>query len=123
MKSSIKMVTVCACLLLPLSNTFAEPDQAPPKKKFNKLVEKLELDVNQQDAFRTIMTEQRQKKKILKSEHRKTMQALRAETLERLQPVLTEDQVQKLKTIFENRHKNKKKHSRLAPEDKAQNDK
>jgi len=80
-------------------------EQNRPKRGPGQMIEKLGLSDNQTEQFRSIMHEQHQKRKDVHEQYKESrekeheaMEALHQETIERLSPVLTAEQLKSFET-------------------------
>ena len=110
----MKKLLVCLLmsqLAMPLQ---AQPDdgQPPRHKGLHSLIQILQIDASQSEAFLTIMKAQHEQRKQLQSqykgsriEERQGMKALHKQMLEQLQGVLTESQIEAFEAITAQRHR------------------
>jgi len=119
---TVKIINLAFIVLLTLfsSTSFAERiDKQTPcdmQKGPQKLIQVLDISENQKDEFLSIMDEQHKKRKSIHKQQRDSrkkdhdaMKSLHEETLEKLQPVLSAEQLEKFEVFIKtNRpHRNK----------------
>jgi len=112
---TVKITNLAFIVLLTLfsSTSFDERNgqQTPRdmKKGPQKLIQELDISENQKDEFLSIMDEQHKKRKSIHKQQRDSrkkdhdaMKSLHEETLEKLQPVLSAEQLEKFQTFIKN---------------------
>ncbi len=105
-------ILITATLYTQLS--YAE-DQNRPKRGPEQMIKKLSLSDNQTEQFRNIMEEQHQKRKNILEQYKESreevheaMEALHKETIERLTPALTAEQLESFETDVK-KHRQKRR--------------
>lgn len=104
-----KMILTGFCLISVLSlNAFAEKEYRSLESRLDRLTKALELSDTQQQEVRIVFEGNQEKYKAI----REQVKALKKETKESLNNILTSDQVEKLEE-YEGRRKNMKAFRRL----------
>jgi len=115
-KSTLGFLAVFILITATLYTQFSyAEEQNRHKRGPERMIEKLNLSDNQTEQFRTIMDEQHQKRKNVHEQYKdsretehEAMKALHQETIERLSPVLTAEQLKSFE-IEVKRHRPKRR--------------
>ena len=91
------MIALLSLVTLVYANmALAEPRHGTPR--LDRLLESLQLDANQATQVKQVLQEQHEKRRTLfetqRQEMRSQMQAMQQETIERLRPILSAEQLQ-----------------------------
>jgi len=102
---TVKITNLVFIVLLTLFSSTSFAERNGPQK----LIQILDISENQKDEFLSIMDKQHKKRKSIHKQQRDSrkkdhdaMNALHKETLEKLQPVLSAEQLEKFQTFIKN---------------------
>jgi len=108
-------------LMVQLALPLQAQDMSQEKhNKLEELVKILQISESQSTEFMSIMSAQYEQRKNVHSqfdesrrEQRKAMKTLHQETVEKLQSVLTDSQIEAFKAVMDKKHRNKLHHKRM----------
>jgi len=115
-KSTLGFLAVFILITTTLYTQFGYAEEKNrPKRGPERMIEKLNLSDNQTEQFRSIMDEQHQKRKDIHEQHkasreteREAMESLHQETIERLSPVLTAEQLASFEEVVKKHRPNRR---------------